>query len=340
MQTGLSNISDFENDDAAKERLHAEIARANLLRMRGDYKGAVDQCLSVLKRIPEDGDTHTLLGDIYAEQGNLDESIQWYEMALDLNPRSNADTHKLQQVRHRLKEREAASTIEQLDIPTEKPKLILVGLAISIILLTLAIGSYMLGQQNTVGRKSRVARNLPVTAPPDSSTTDAGNPEEIPADESPAPEALRPSQLAQEDVTLTQLISQRSSDGSHLISAAEDPRSKVITLAYSIQSNEDERKIGAELARTTLSQTADAQLVVLRGIRGEKLAYVADAPRARWQESETDAWKAANPNVDAWISHLLTNEWVPSSPASAVSNNPPTAPGPTGQTTSNPTAGP
>ena len=325
MQTGRAEISDFDSDDIARERFHAEIARANLLRMRGDYKGAVDQCLSVLKRIPEDGDTHTLLGDIYAEQGNLDEAIQWYEMAMDLDPKSNADLSKLNQVRQRLKDREAASAIAQLDIPVEKTNYVLIGVAVVAILLTLGIGSYMLGQRNTGSRVSRLARNLPVTAPPsvesDSNSEDNGNP----VNEDP-PTSTSDRQIPQEDAALTQMIGQRSSDGAHLLSASEDPRSKIVTLAYVVQPDEDERKIGAELARTTLSQSSDAQLVVLRGIKSDRLGYVADVPRARWLESESDAWKQANPNVDAWISHLLTNEWVPANVAASsasLTNTPP-----------------
>jgi tetratricopeptide (TPR) repeat protein len=321
MQTGRAEISDFDSDDIARERLHAEIARANLLRMRGDYKGAVDQCLSVLKRIPEDGDTHTLLGDIYAEQGNLDEAIQWYEMALDLDPKSNADLSKLNQVRQRFKDREAASAIAQLDIPVERTNFVLIGIAVVAILLCLGIGSYMLGQRNTASRSSRLARNLPVTAPPQSDAEPTNEDSGTPVNDDPTP-INSDRIIPQEDAALTQMISQRSSDGSHLISASEDPRSKIVTLAYVVQPDEDERKIGAELARTTLSQSSDAQLVVLRGIKSDRLGYVADVPRARWQESETDAWKQANPNVDAWISHLLTNEWVPANVGSAATPPP------------------
>jgi len=335
MQTGRAEISDFDSDDIARERLHAEIARANLLRMRGDYKGAVDQCLSVLKRIPEDGDTHTLLGDIYAEQGNLDESIQWYEMALDLDPKSNADLSKLNQVRHRLKDREAASAIAQLDIPVERTNYVLIGIAVVAILLSLGIGSYMLGQRNTGSRTSRLARNLPVTAPAQSESDPSSEENGAPVNEEPpAPTSDR--QIPQEDAALTQMISQRSSDGAHLISASEDPRSKIVTLVYVVQPDEDERKIGAELARTTLSQSSDAQLVVLRGIKSDRLGYVADVPRARWLESESDAWKQANPNVDAWISHLLTNEWVPAN----VAANPGSVTPPPPSNAPTPAAGP
>jgi len=314
MQTGNLDLTDLDSDELAKDRLHAEIARANLLRMRGDYKGAVDQCLSVLKRMPEEGDTHTLLGDIYAEQGNLEEAVQWYEMALDLNPRSKTDAVKLEQVRQRSRDREAASAVEQLDLPTDRPNIWLIGGSMTVIALALAVGAFILGQHNVPLKSARSARSVPITAPLQAD----GSTEETPT--APAPDTVdkvppvptvnTDRRYAQEDVTLTQLVSQRSSDGIHLLAATEDPRSKVVSLTFTVGQDDDTRKIGAELARTTLAQASDAQLIVVRAVRDGHLAFVADVPRARWQESESDAWKQANPAVDAWIGHLLTNEWT------------------------------
>src|SRR5579872_6736771 len=73
----------------------ADLARANLLRMRADYKRAEDLCLTILKSNPKSAATHSLLGDIYSDQGQLEQAAQWYGLSLDLDPSSMADKQKL-----------------------------------------------------------------------------------------------------------------------------------------------------------------------------------------------------------------------------------------------------
>lgn len=298
-------FDDLDQDPAAREHLAADLARANLLRMRGDYKGAVDQCLSILKRAPEDGDAHTLVGDIYAEQGDLEQAAQWYELALDLNPKSSGDRTKLEQVRQRMRERETATAAEQLGLPPDRPNPLLLGGVALVILLALGIGSYLLGQRAEIARHSSVARTIPVNAPPQG---EAASPDADAGGQSAAP-GTAPLTAPDEDRTLTQLISQRSTDGAHLISALQDPRTKVITLTYSVGAEEDERHIGAELARTALTQEPESLLVVLRAARNDRLVYAADVPKSRVSETDADAWKQANPAADAWVNYVLTNEW-------------------------------
>lgn len=75
--------------------LYALLAQANLLRMRGCWEDAVQTCMTALRLSPESHSAQSLLGDIYENQGRYDDAIQWYRMALDINPRSPADTMKL-----------------------------------------------------------------------------------------------------------------------------------------------------------------------------------------------------------------------------------------------------
>lgn len=71
------------------------LAQANLLRMRGRWEEAAEQCAEVLRRHPTSASAHSLLGDIYENQGRLAEAIHWYQLALELNPDSVADQAKL-----------------------------------------------------------------------------------------------------------------------------------------------------------------------------------------------------------------------------------------------------
>ncbi len=71
------------------------LAEANLLRMRGQWQQAETCCIDVMRVNPNNVHAHSLLGDIFRDQGRYDESHQWYQMALDLNPSSSADRAKL-----------------------------------------------------------------------------------------------------------------------------------------------------------------------------------------------------------------------------------------------------
>ena len=74
---------------------YALLAQANLLRMRGQWPDAIEKCMDVMTLAPDNASAQSLLGDIYDNQGHIDDAIQWYRMALDVNPHSPADQLKL-----------------------------------------------------------------------------------------------------------------------------------------------------------------------------------------------------------------------------------------------------
>jgi tetratricopeptide (TPR) repeat protein len=76
------------------EATYPLLARANLLRMRGRWGEAAELCLEVLRLEPRNPSAHSLLGDVYENQGNLAEAIHWYDLALALSPGSEADAAK------------------------------------------------------------------------------------------------------------------------------------------------------------------------------------------------------------------------------------------------------
>ena len=169
--SGSKIVSDDpERDPAAKEKLYPELARANLLRMRGDYKGAVDQCLSILKRMPEDLDAHTLIGDIYSESGDLAQAAQWYELAIDFDPRSVALRKKLDGVRQRAQHKEIAETAEQLGLPTEGSRIVVYAGVLIIVVFVIGIAAYLLGQRHPVAAKSPLEISVDAPGTPDSTT--------------------------------------------------------------------------------------------------------------------------------------------------------------------------
>ncbi len=94
-----ARISEAKGDSLALEgsdiEVYPEIARANLLRMQGKYEEAVSVCRQILGRFPSNETAHALMGDIYADQGKLEDAIQWYEMLVELAPNNAVYSAKL-----------------------------------------------------------------------------------------------------------------------------------------------------------------------------------------------------------------------------------------------------
>jgi tetratricopeptide (TPR) repeat protein len=72
-------------EPAETERL---IAAANLQRTRGEYSAAIGQCTEILRQDAENPTVYCLLGDIYAEQDNVEQAVRWYQMACEIDPDS------------------------------------------------------------------------------------------------------------------------------------------------------------------------------------------------------------------------------------------------------------
>ena len=88
------------------ENIGPLLARANLLRMRGQWSDAADVCAEVLRLAPQNANAHSLLGDIYQDQGRPEEARQWYHLALELHPGSEADRAKLARTEEMLEARQ------------------------------------------------------------------------------------------------------------------------------------------------------------------------------------------------------------------------------------------
>ncbi|MBI3947604.1 MAG: tetratricopeptide repeat protein [Armatimonadetes bacterium] len=88
--------------DAPDSSVYPLLAAANLSRMRGNWDAAEQKCIEVLRLYPNNATAHSLLGDVYANQGRWEEAIQWYQLAADLDPGNQADRAKLDQARQRL----------------------------------------------------------------------------------------------------------------------------------------------------------------------------------------------------------------------------------------------
>ncbi len=85
--------------EGSDREIYPELARANLLRMQGKYEEAIEVCRRIMGRFPSNETVHALLGDIYADQGKLEDAIQWYELLVELAPGNVHYSAKLHNLR-------------------------------------------------------------------------------------------------------------------------------------------------------------------------------------------------------------------------------------------------
>jgi tetratricopeptide (TPR) repeat protein len=295
--------------DAAREtNLSLELARANLQRMRGNYAAARDACLSILKRFPGDLPAHTLLGDIAAETGDLEQAAQWYEMALDVAPDSKVDRQRLEAIRSRIREHDAATTARQLGLPTTKPMALRFAVGTSAFIVAVAVGAYYFGGWTRARADAPVVVRdrivLPAGAP------EAKQPPQAPAAE--APQAPEPKIEAQPqpqappvggDAAVLDRVRSQCVHGEAVASAALDPRHDALTLTVRAVDAAGARQVAAELAVSALRVMPEIALVTVRVAVGEQVVFVADATQAERAVAEQGGQPVPDPSA------LLRNEW-------------------------------
>ncbi|AIE84794.1 hypothetical protein OP10G_1426 [Fimbriimonas ginsengisoli Gsoil 348] len=317
-----------------EDDLHADLARANLLRLRGEFAPAEQICLRVLEQFPESAAAHTLLGDIAFSQDKAAEAVEHYQIAQGLDHLAPDIPRKLEDAKVLLQVRETASTEEQLGLPPTRPipwtAIVFALLAVFSIVGAVVVGinassSKVAKQTNGVAAPisatDETLATAPAVKPAPSSDTKTKPPATVPET---VPATISANQPPLEDRNLLQTIQQRSQEGTHLIEVTTDPRTKTATLTYSVAAQEDPRRLGAELAKATLDQNLETLSVTLRGVRDERIVYMADVPRTRYADTLVDTWSQGHPEVDAWIPYVIQNEWPTRSPDS--SENPPKTP--------------
>ncbi len=84
-----NNVASVANPTAPEidfKVVNEHLTNANLCRIRAQYSEAIEHCVAALKVDSQNHTAHSLLGDIYRDQGRLEDSAQWYRMAVDIHP--------------------------------------------------------------------------------------------------------------------------------------------------------------------------------------------------------------------------------------------------------------
>ncbi len=316
-------VSDEPSSEGSDSAIYPELARANLLRMRGDYAQAEEVCLKILHRFPNNASANSLLGDICAERNDLEQAAEWYELALDITPDAQAVRQKLASAKERMRQREAANTAQQLGLPTSKSKAGLwIGLVVLFLIGTGALAYYIGQRVNQNRTASNAIVDAPVVLEPKPAGAFGGGAATTTGT------AAQPDQIPQgridDDRRLTQLLAPKSSDGARLLEARQDPRSKSVVLSFFVQDGEDVRSMAARLAASALQELPDCRLVTVRAVRAGTLALIADVHRDAVVATASTEWQEAHKNDPAAFANaVLANEW----PAQTPSPDPGVEPG-------------
>lgn len=294
---GVSEGSDAE--------IYPELARANLLRMRGDYKGSEDVCLAILRRFPNNATANTLLGDICAERGDLEQAAEWYELAIDLMPDSVSEKAKLANVRERMQERQAAKAAHEFELhrKSNAPMLAMAGV---IAFVAFGLIAFFVGR-NLAPPAPKGVLEVPKVVQPERDTTpvsDSGpipQPEQGPTDSKPLTGSMV---RLEDDEVILQNLAQRSPEGVLLIEATQDKRTQGLRLTYALDQGVDPRLIGAKLGASAMAAYPDAGRIVVRGARERRVVYMATIARENYQ-----ATVGQTLTDEALAEQLLIEEW-------------------------------
>jgi len=285
------------------QQVYPQLAKANLLRMRGEIGEARNECLAILKRQPGNFTAHVLLGDLAAESGSFDQAIQWYELALDLLPGNPQVTSKLEQVRQRIEHKQAAEAVAQLGIPTTKPKMRAFLLISAAFVAVVGIGGFLAGR--ALQRAPKVTTvSEPIVAKPIAAaiSTPAPTPKIEPDKPAPAPVVSAPViPKPAGDQAVLDLAKQKCKEGARVLDAQQDVRTKNVMLTARATTAEPLADIAAILAQSALAEIPDCPRVTVRLVEQSKILFVADMMH--------DDVAAAAPADLEKPSSLLRNVW-------------------------------
>ncbi|GIV14910.1 MAG: hypothetical protein KatS3mg022_0345 [Armatimonadota bacterium] len=266
-----------------EERLvNPRLAHANLLRMRGQWEEAMRACSDVLRQFPNNVHAHALMGDIYRDQGNLEEAAQWYKLALDLAPDSVVDRQRLEQVQRELELRQKAQSQSQEVEHLQKQARMLrifsasvLGLAVLIAVgITWAFQNRIAGSAAplsiTTSRLPAEAATAPALPAPDGTAITTGSPEPQPEVSPPVMKPKPETRLRTEDDLLADKIKEwlrQHEVNPNLLVASIDPVANhlIITFGYASDMNRETLYRTAWLsAIAAFTIQPDAQTVRIR----------------------------------------------------------------------------
>lgn len=283
-------LEDAPGIGGSDQEVYPELAKANLHRMRKEYKPAKDICLGILRRFPNNASANTLLGDICVEQDDLEQAAEWYELALDIVPDSAADKAKLDDVRAKLAEKEKAVTVESLGIThTNKPPYVTIAaIIVAVAIIGVAVGMAVSGgnQKQAVGDKPILIGDKPQNSSTQPVQSDG------------------PQTLIKDPDLAAKIAGELKLEDGRLVYAEVGEKDKSVTLTYLLK-EEEEWITRAKLVQTVFIHAPEAPTVTLiltREFKNED-RHVVD--RVKFTESQSPEWLQSTGGTEVALVELF-----------------------------------
>lgn len=310
------------------EQVHGDLAQANLLRMRKDFKGAEDLCLSILRRFPNNASANVLLGDIAAERQDWAQAAEWYDLALDLIPDNASVRGKLNEMRQKEQEVTQSQSVEQIGLPVRKFPWTMVGAMVGFLIL---VGVLTAAAFNA-GRDHGVANSAPVVLKPEDTPENTKSKMEVqktpdePKSDTPA--ATSSGEIADRIASAAGLQAPR------ITQFAIDARDKSISLTFQLQGqSDDEWEARAKLVTSCFQNVAECQKVTLTVVREGNTVGNHNVDRSKYADAQDQAWQDEHKDnalavAEYYFGRVVVHPDEPVTPSEGDGTNPEEAPAP------------
>lgn len=232
--------------------VYPEIARANLLRLKGDLEEAENVCLAVLKRFPNNPAAHGMMGDLCFEGGKLENAKQWYDMALELTPNDEGIRRKLKAIDESMTQRVSDAGLAGLEVRPRSGGMIAAMIGVIVLLVALAGLMFWLGYANKKTRADVIdpisvnGAAAPRSAEPETTVI------EPPTTQPVAPETTQaaPSAMTPEEASLkAAMVAELGDLGQRVVGLMVDSSGAIVTMTGAESDQLDAANVGAWLVR-------------------------------------------------------------------------------------------
>lgn len=293
--------------------IYPELARANLLRMRGDLDGAEKVLLAVLKRYPGNATSQILIGDLYMERGDVRGALQWFEMARDLAPETIGLSSKIDRARAAVEREEHAAGASGLEVSTSRFPFLVMALVAGIVLIVSATAFYLAGarvKRAELDRLDDIVQPISINQPAGAiekrdQAPSAANQGENPSKPDPSPSG----EMATTDRGLYDAMLRANSELEGTLSSVQlDPRTGRATISLLHKAGDGDPLLVAAIAGQAATKAAanvGSAVVRLIDATSRDLIFVGTFVGALPEGS------SAAPGTPEWAELVMTDVWRP-----------------------------
>jgi len=303
----------------------AELARANILRMRGNYSQARQLCNVILNAYPEDVETYALLAEICTDEGDLDTAAHWYDLARDKDPGNNKIQVRAQMLHQRINDnntRQVSQSMAAIQVPTvqkSQQRVWSVVAGLGVVVFGTLLGLYLLSPKKPNPASTPVTQPISIPRPstplkPNSPSTSESGPLAV---NTPVTEKQNPFDYAlpstppeegkiAEDEQALVFFTKHCADGDRILMVQQQPSNKELNVTFRVDPKDEMEYIAARIAVDILKNSTKAPKVNLRAVLDKSLYFAAEATRQDFDELKKNGrLDESNPDPEV----LLINVW-------------------------------